>query len=67
MTKGTSSISEYLRSIKSIADELSLISYPLDDIDLILYCLSGLGPNFKDLATVLRSQLGSFTYDQIYE
>ena len=55
MTKGTSTISKYLRSIKTIADELSLIGYPLDDIDLVLYCLSGLGPNFKDIATVLRT------------
>ena len=67
MTKGTSSILEYLRSIKSIIDELSLICYALDDIDLILYWLSGLGPNFKDLTTILRSQPGSLTYDQIYE
>ena len=67
MTKGTSSVSEHLRSIKSIANELSLIGYPLDEIDLILYCLSGLGPDFKELAIVLRSQLGSLTYDQINE
>ena len=67
MTKGTSTIFEYLRSIKSIPDELNSIGYPLDDINLVLYCLSRLGPDFKDIAIVLRSQLGSFTFDQIYE
>ena len=55
MTKGMSSISEYLHSIKSIADELNLNGYPLDDIDLILYYLSSPGPNFKDIATILHS------------
>ena len=50
-----------------IFDELSLIGYPLDDIDLILYCIFNLGPDFKDIAIVLRAQPSSVTYDQIYE
>ena len=66
-TKGTSFVFEYLRSIKLISDELSLIGYPLDDIDLVLYYLSGLGLDFKDIATILRAQPSSLTYDQIYE
>ncbi|KAI4334853.1 hypothetical protein L6164_013562 [Bauhinia variegata] len=67
MSKGTSTISDYLRTIKSIADELCMIGYPLDDIDLVLYCLSGLGPNFKDISTILRTQSTTLTYDQIYD
>ena len=67
MTKGTYAVSEYLRSVKTVVDELSLIGYPLVDIDLVLYCLIGLGPDYKDIATVLRTQPGSLTYDQIYE
>ncbi|KAI4324081.1 hypothetical protein L6164_023645 [Bauhinia variegata] len=67
MSKGTSTISDYLRTVKSIADELCMIGYPLDDIDLVLYCLSGLGPDFKDISTVLRTQSTTLTYDQIYD
>ncbi|KAI4324061.1 hypothetical protein L6164_023627 [Bauhinia variegata] len=67
MNKETSSISGYLRSLKTIVDELNLIGYPLDNIDLILYYLSGLGFDFKDIVTVLCSQPFSFIYDQIYE
>ena len=67
MSKGTSSVVDYLRSIKMIAGELSLIGYPLDDINLVRYCLSGLGPSFKDIATVLHAHPSSFIYDQIYE
>ncbi|KAI4313478.1 hypothetical protein L6164_026457 [Bauhinia variegata] len=67
MSKGTSTVLEYLWSIKSITNELSLIGYPLDDVDLILYCLSYLGPKFKDIATVLRAHPSAFSYDQIYE
>ncbi|KAI4313104.1 hypothetical protein L6164_026112 [Bauhinia variegata] len=55
ITTGTSFVSEYLRFIKNITDELSLIGYPLDDIDLVLYYLSALGLNFKEIATVLHS------------
>ncbi|KAI4324069.1 hypothetical protein L6164_023634 [Bauhinia variegata] len=67
MKKETSSIGGYLRFLKTIADELNLIGYLLDDVNLILYYLSGLGFNFKDIATVLRSQPFLFMYDQIYE
>ena len=63
MTKDTSFVFDYLRSIKIIDDELNLIGYPLDDIDLILYCLSGLGPHFKDIATMLCAQPSSLTFD----
>ena len=67
ISKGQSSVYDYLMSIKIISDELSLIGYPLDDIDLVLYYLSCLGSDFKDIATVLRAQPGTLTFDYIYE
>ncbi|KAI4299991.1 hypothetical protein L6164_033411 [Bauhinia variegata] len=67
MSKGASTISKYLRSVKSIVDELTMIDYPLDDIDLVLYYLSSLGPNYKDISTVLHAQPNPPSYDQIYE
>ncbi|KAH7832928.1 hypothetical protein Vadar_001377 [Vaccinium darrowii] len=38
----TSSIEEYLREIKNIADQLALASSTTDDEDLVLYTLNGL-------------------------
>ncbi|GAU45280.1 hypothetical protein TSUD_100020 [Trifolium subterraneum] len=48
VNKGTSSAASYLQSIKSIADELSLIRHPVDDLDLVIYALNGLGPTFRE-------------------
>lgn len=46
ITKGTSGVHDYLRSIRSITDELTLIGHLIDDIDLVIATLNGLGPTF---------------------
>ncbi|RDX86095.1 hypothetical protein CR513_32618, partial [Mucuna pruriens] len=49
-TKGTSSVCDYLLSINSITDELSLINHPIDDIDLVIATIIGLGPSFQEFS-----------------
>jgi len=44
--RGTRSIIEYLHSVKTIADEFSLIDAPLSRDDITLYVLHGLGTGF---------------------
>lgn len=51
LKKGGDSMSEYLLKAKSIADQLAIASKPLDDDDLILYILGGLGPNYGPFVT----------------
>ena len=46
-TKGSSSCSEFLQKMRSIADELAFIGSPLSDDDLSMYILGGLGPEFN--------------------
>ena len=36
ITKDTSSVHDYLCSIKYIADEFALIGHPIDDIDFVI-------------------------------
>ncbi|WVZ24055.1 hypothetical protein V8G54_002599 [Vigna mungo] len=45
ITKGNSSISEYLQSIRFLADELALIGDPVNDLDLVIATLRS--PGFK--------------------
>lgn len=46
LSKGSSSAHEYLRNIRSIGDELALIGFPVDDLDLVITALNGLEPQF---------------------
>jgi hypothetical protein len=41
------SLNEYLRSIKTIADELALINTPVSDDDITIAILNGVGHDFK--------------------
>lgn len=50
ITKGTSSVHHCLRSIRSIVDELALINHAIDDIDLVIAALNGLGPTFSEFS-----------------
>lgn len=56
ITKGTSSVHDYLCSIRSIADELALINHPIDDIDLVIAALNGLGPSFREFSASIRTR-----------
>lgn len=42
-TKGSKPVVEYLHGIKALYDELAVINSPLDDIDLVIHTLNGLG------------------------
>ncbi|KAI4323979.1 hypothetical protein L6164_023548 [Bauhinia variegata] len=54
-TRGSKYVSDYLHDIKSVTHELALISHPLDDVDLVIHALNGLGSDFKEIRTTLKA------------
>ncbi|GKV51641.1 hypothetical protein SLEP1_g58277 [Rubroshorea leprosula] len=61
------SVSEYLRALKSVADELGTIDRPLTDDDLTVYILNGLGPEFREIAASLRTRDSSLSFDDLHD
>ena len=55
ITKGSSSVSVYLRSIRFIADELALIGHAVNDLNLVIAALNGLGPSFRAFSASIRT------------
>nr|XP_034899369.1 uncharacterized protein LOC118037485 [Populus alba] len=49
-TRGSSSVGEFPNTMRSISDEHSSIGEPLNDIDLVVHVLNGLGPAFKEIS-----------------
>ena len=47
--KNSQSIVEYMQSIKKITDDLTLVRYPLNDDELVIHVLNGLGSEYKEL------------------
>ncbi|KAH1217400.1 hypothetical protein GmHk_13G038052 [Glycine max] len=54
ITKDTLSVTERLLSIFPLADELSLIGRLVDDLDLLIIGLKGLGPAFQEFSASIR-------------
>ncbi|WVY94396.1 hypothetical protein V8G54_033484 [Vigna mungo] len=67
ITKGNSSISEYLQSIRFLADELALIGHPVDDLDLVIATLNGLGPSFREFNASIRVRDSPLSFDELFD
>ncbi|KAK2426846.1 Copia polyprotein/retrotransposon [Trifolium repens] len=66
-SKGVKSVSEYLQGIKAIPDELAIINKPIDDDDLVIHALNGLGSEFKEVAAALRTRENAIAFDELHD
>lgn len=64
--KGSSTVAAYLQSIRSIAEELSLIGHPVDDIDLVIHALNGLDPSFREFIASIRTRDNPIPFDELF-
>ncbi|KAL6320707.1 hypothetical protein AAG906_008707 [Vitis piasezkii] len=67
MQRGNRSITEYLHSVKTIADELALIDAPLSQDDITLYVLHGLGSDFRDIVAPIRARESSLSFEELHD
>lgn len=64
---GTSTVADYLRSIRVIAGELALIGHPTNDLDLVITALNGLRPAFREFTASIRACDSPLSFDELYE
>ncbi|RVW72763.1 Retrovirus-related Pol polyprotein from transposon RE1 [Vitis vinifera] len=67
MQRGNRSITEYLHSVKTIADELALIDALLSQDDITLYVLHGLGSDFRDIVAPIRARESSLSFEELHD
>ncbi|RVW53657.1 Retrovirus-related Pol polyprotein from transposon RE2 [Vitis vinifera] len=67
MQRGNRSITEYLHSVKTIANELALIDAPLSQDDITLYVLHGLGSDFRDIIAPIRARESSLSFEELHD
>ncbi|CAI8600779.1 unnamed protein product [Vicia faba] len=67
ITKGNSFVSTYLHSIRNIADELALIGHPIDNLEMVIHSLNGLGSTFRDFTTTIRTHDSSIAFNELYD
>nr|KYP44054.1 hypothetical protein KK1_034478 [Cajanus cajan] len=67
ITKGTSNVNEYLRSLHVIDDELALIGHPIDDLDLVIISLNGLGPSLCEFTATICTRDIPLMFDELFD
>ena len=58
---------DHLHGIKSLVDELAIINAILDDVGLVIHTLNGLGGEYKEVSTALRTCEKLIDFEDIYD
>jgi hypothetical protein len=64
--KGSSSITEYFQSIKSMSDNLAVAEQHLNDFESVSYLLAGLGSEYDPFVTSVTTRLDPLSLDKLY-
>ncbi|RVW19477.1 Retrovirus-related Pol polyprotein from transposon RE1 [Vitis vinifera] len=67
ITKGSQSITDYMQSIKTWADELAALGKPLDQEDLIEKVLEGLDENYQSIIDAVNGRDSTISFDELHE
>ena len=60
--KGNDSISDYLHKIKHISDSLAAINLRVDDDELIMNILNGLGKDYENLVMLIENRTTKISF-----
>uniref|UniRef100_A0A803NT53 Retrotransposon Copia-like N-terminal domain-containing protein n=1 Tax=Cannabis sativa TaxID=3483 RepID=A0A803NT53_CANSA len=63
--KGNLSIADYFDKVKVLGDTLSTASHPIDESDLIMHLLNGLGPEYDPVVVHVTSLVDDLSFESI--
>lgn len=63
--KGSTSIDDYLKTIRNLAKQLASMSSPVFDTNLFYFSLGGLGPEYKSFITLVSSQAEDLPFEYL--
>ncbi|KAK3007322.1 hypothetical protein RJ639_016738 [Escallonia herrerae] len=65
ITKDSRPVTDYLRDIRSIADELATAGAAITNVQLIVRILQGLGSEYKAISAAIRSRETTISYEEL--
>ena len=66
-TRGNRTGTEFLQTVKMVADELAIIDHSVSDDDLTLYILNGLATEFRENAAPIRARETSLKFEELHD
>nr|XP_009788461.1 PREDICTED: uncharacterized protein LOC104236268 [Nicotiana sylvestris]XP_016489983.1 PREDICTED: uncharacterized protein LOC107809809 [Nicotiana tabacum] len=67
VSKDNKSVVEYLREIRSLADELAVAGSPVAHEELVIKILNGLGPEYSQFSASIRTRDTLISYEELFE
>ena len=67
ISKESKTIAEYLRDIRSIADELATAGALVSNEELIVKILNRLGSEFRDISAAIRACEAAISYEELFD
>ncbi|CAL1400079.1 unnamed protein product [Linum trigynum] len=65
--KGNHDILTDVNDLKLIGTELALVDEPVSDLDLVVHCLQGLGPEYNNFSATVRARGGTITIEELLD
>ncbi|MFS7908935.1 putative RNA-directed DNA polymerase [Helianthus anomalus] len=65
--RGTRNIADYLREMRTIADDLALAQNPIKDEDLMIHIVNQLGDSFKPIVAAIKARDTTITYSELHD
>ncbi|OMO90655.1 hypothetical protein COLO4_18983 [Corchorus olitorius] len=59
-------VGAYIKKMKQLADDIRLAGSTLEDDDLVLHILKGVGTEFKDVVAAIRCRETPMTVDELH-
>lgn len=60
-------ISEYMKSIKTIIDDLAMIDHSFSDGEIVVYTLNGPTSDFKELSAAIRAHDSDKSFEELHD
>ncbi|KAH0669782.1 hypothetical protein KY285_025505 [Solanum tuberosum] len=67
VNKDNKSIVDYLCEIRSLSDELATASSPVNNEELMVKIVSGLGPEFREISAAIRERDSPISYAELFD
>ncbi|OIT28481.1 retrovirus-related pol polyprotein from transposon tnt 1-94, partial [Nicotiana attenuata] len=65
--RDSKSVRDYMKEIKSIADDLAASGSPLTNEELVIKVLSGLGVEYKEISVAIRARDNPISFEELFE
>jgi hypothetical protein len=66
LKKGSLSLDDYLKKLKSFCDQLEAMKKPVDDLTKVFHVARGLGPKYQGFKTAMLTKAPYPTYNEFF-